>query len=167
MTRTEPRPAPTDQPVSTLGCDPFEEGLLPVVRHLMAGLRGGCSRAPYRAQKIAAERWGEPIGLPAAHYMTNLLAAVLDCRGAGFLVQDPFALDARARVTADEALLLTLIHQMRRDQTPNARETVLHLSGGTMDPHVIRAGLTFAARFPAGSGPARKNTAVPRLQLVG
>ena len=163
-----PLPTPTpDQLVSALGCDTFEEGLLPVLRHLTFGLRDGCPRAPYRAQKIAAERWGEAIGLPVAHYMTALLSALLDCRSDGFQTHDPFALETRDTVTEDEALVLTLIHQMRRDQTPKARETVLQLSAGTMDPHVIRAGLSFAARFPAGNVPAFTRTAPPRLQLVG
>lgn len=40
---------------------------------------------------------------------------------------------------------LTLIHQMRRDQTPKARETVPRLLADTMDPYVIRAGLSFSA----------------------
>ena len=160
-------PSAPDQPVSALGCDPFEEGLLPVARHLICGLRDRCPRAPYRAQKIAAERWGKPIGLPAAHCMTALLSALLDCRSEGLLLQDPFALDTREQVTQDEALLLTLLHQMRRDQTPKARETVLRLSGGTMDPHVIRAGLSFAARFPAGDTQAFHQSAAPRLRLVG
>jgi hypothetical protein len=56
---------------------------------------------------------------------------------------------------------------MRRSQTPKARETVLRLSASTMDPDVIRANLSFAARFPAGHGPAFTRTAPPPLQVMG
>lgn len=158
--------AAADELLSTLGCDSFEEGLLPIVRHLIFGLRGRCPGPLYRAQTIAVERWGEAIGLPVAHYMTALLSALLEVRSDGFQTRDPCPLETRGTATQDEALVLTLIHQMRRDQTPKARETVLRLSAGTMDPDVIRAGLSCAARFPAGNGPALTRTATPRLQVV-
>lgn len=154
------------QPLTSLGLDPFEEGLLFVARHLMAGLQDGCPNAPLRAQKVATERWGEAIGLSAAHYLSNLLTSLIDCRDDDPDFRDPFALELRATVTDDEALLLTALHHMRRDQTPKARETVMLLSGGFMDPHLIRAGLSFAARFPAGTATPRKRTPAPRLQLV-
>ena len=99
--------------------------------------------------------------------MTALLPALLEVRSDGFQTRDPCPLEARGTATQDEALGLTLIHQMRRDQTPKARETVLRHSAGTMDPDVIRADLSFAARCPAGHGPAFTRTAPPRLQMMG
>ncbi|MEO1109921.1 MAG: hypothetical protein AAFX90_18555 [Pseudomonadota bacterium] len=55
---------------------------------------------------------------------------------------------------------------MRRDITPLAREAVEDLTLGQLDPDVIRTGLTFANRFPAGNRPCAKPAPATRLRVV-
>ena len=99
--------------------------------------------------------------------MTALLPALLEVRSDGFQTRDRCPLETRGTATQDETLVLTLIHQMRREETPKARETVLRHSASTIDPDVIRADLSFAARCPTGHGPAFTRSAPPRLQVMG
>lgn len=146
------------------GFDAFETGLLPVMRQFLLSYETPESQAWQRAYMVAAERWGEAIGLPAAHALMKLLRAVLDCRDRQFASIDPFDLRLRGTMTPDEAALLQMLHHMRRDQTPEARVAVADVTGGHMDPHVIRAGLAFAHRFPAGQAAARPEP--PRLRVV-
>lgn len=146
------------------GFDDFEAGLLPVLRQFLLSYETPESQAWQRAYMVAAERWGEAIGLPAAQALMKLLRAVLDSRDGQFSFTDPFDLDLRGTVTLDEAALLRMLHHMRRDQTAGAREAVADVTGGQMDPHVIRAGLAFAHRFSAGRAAARPET--PRLRVV-
>ncbi|MFY0311504.1 hypothetical protein ACFMBG_16560 [Leisingera sp. D0M16] len=144
--------------------DEFETGLLPVLRQFLLSYETPDSQAWQRAYMAAAERWGEAIGLPAAQALMKLLRAVLDSRNGQFSFIDPFDLELRGTVTPDEAALLRMLHHMRRDQTPGARDAVADATGGQMDPHVIRAGLAFAHRFSAGQAAARP--AAPRLRVV-
>ncbi|UWQ63037.1 hypothetical protein K3723_01675 [Leisingera caerulea] len=144
--------------------DEFETGLLPVLRQFLLSYETPDSQAWQRAYIVAAERWGEAIGLPAAHALMKLLRAVLDCRDRQFAFIGPFDLELRGTLTPDEAALLQMLHHMRRDQTPGAREAIAEVTGGHMDPHVIRAGLAFAHRFPAGQAAARPDP--PRLRVV-
>jgi hypothetical protein len=146
------------------GFDEFETGLLPVLRHFLMSYETPDSQAWQRAYMVAAERWGEAIGLPAAQALMKLLRAVMDCRDGQFAYIDPFDLELRGTVTPEEAALLRMLHHMRRDQTPGAREAVADVTGGQMDPHVIRAGLAFAHRFSAGHAAARPEA--PRLRVV-
>ncbi|UWQ25244.1 hypothetical protein K3553_01915 [Leisingera aquaemixtae] len=146
------------------GFDAFETGLLAVLRQFLLSHETPDSQAWQRAYMVAAERWGEAIGLPAAQALMKLLRAVLDCRDGRFTFIDPFDLELRGTVTPDEAALLQMLHHMRRDQTPGAREAVAEVTGGKMDPHVIRAGLAFAHRFSAGQAAARPEA--PRLRVV-
>lgn len=146
------------------GFDGFETGLLPVLRQFLLSYETPDSQAWQRAYMVAAERWGEAIGLPAAQALMKLLRAVLDSRDGQFSFTDPFDLEFRGTVTPDEAALLRMLHHMRRDQTSGAREAVADVTGGQRDPHVIRAGLAFAHRFSAGQAAARPET--PRLRVV-
>lgn len=151
--------------LSALGLDDFEQGLLPVLRQFLLSHDQPQGQAWQQAYLIAVERWGEALGLPAALAAMKLVQAVLECRGEGFCFVDPFDLDHRAEVSRDEAALLRMLHHMRRDETPLAREAVADVTLGQMDPHVIRAGLSLANRFSKGQSPARATP--PRLRVVG
>ncbi|MEX0304226.1 MAG: hypothetical protein AB3N24_17540 [Leisingera sp.] len=144
--------------------DDFETGLLPVLRQLLLSFEAPESRAWQQGYSVAAERWGEAIGLPAAHALMKLVRAVLESREGQFNFIDPFDLECRGGVTADEAALLRMLHYMRRDQTPKARDAVADVTCGFMDPHVILAGLGFASRFSAGQEAGRHEA--PLLRVV-
>lgn len=146
--------------------DPFEEGLLPVLRHFLQCLAQPERQSWQFAYQIAVERWGESQGLPIAHALFKLVQFTLKARRVGFDTIDPLELDDRAFVTRDEQAFLQMLHHMRRDETPRARQAVANVTGCTMDPDVIRAGLSFADRFPAGEIRAKNQTSRPKLQLV-
>ena len=113
------------------------------------------------AFSVAVERWGPDIGLPVAFALSKLVRAVADVR-TDFASGDPFDNDARERVSFDEAIMMRMLHHMRRDQPPDARDAVEVLPRGLMDPHVIRAGVAGAARFGCGA-PVRRR---PDLRVV-
>lgn len=150
--------------LGALGLDEFERGLLPVLRHFLLSYEQPEGQAWQQAYLIAAERWGEALGLPAALAAMKLVRAVLESRDGVFCFVDPFDLENRDTASADEAALLRMIHHMRRDETSLAREAVADVTLGRMDPHVIRAGLSLANRFSKGQSPSR--AAPPRLWVV-
>lgn len=156
----------TPHPMAALGLDDFEQSLLPIARHLWQAQEGRSVDAWPRAFHTASERWGETIGLALAHHLSKLIRAVADCRDC-FAHHDPLSLSERSSLTDDEEQFFWMVHHMRRDQTPEAREAVLRITQGTMDPHVIRAGLSFAARFSCGSQRAENTRANrPTFKLV-
>lgn len=143
-----------DMDVTDLGFDAFESGLLAVARYFFLGFEAPDRQSWQTAFAVAIERWGADIGLPAAHAMSKLVREVFLARP-DFAFHDPFGPDARTRVTGDEVTMMRMLHHMRREETPDARDAVEVLTRGQMDPHVIRAGLSLAARF-GGGVPARK-----------
>ncbi len=154
-------------PLAFCDLDAFEAGLLPVLRHFVLSLTRPESQSWQFAYKIAAERWGDSLGLPVAQSLFKLVQFILKARRVGFDAIDPLALEERDFVTRDEQALLQMLHHMRRDDTPRAREAVANVTGCTMDPDVIRAGLSFADRFPAGSVACRQRGQRPELRVVG
>ncbi|MCG7494161.1 hypothetical protein [Thalassobius sp. Cn5-15] len=156
---------PATRRVDLCGFDAFELGLLPVMRHLLTTFTQPESQAWIRAQTIAVERWGETVGLASCHRMQALLRCLHDCRD-DLSVIDPLDIDQRGRVTVDEETCLWMLHYMRRDNTPKARDAVDRLTHGRMDPHLVREGLKFAARFPAAGVQTAPRIEKPRLTLV-
>ncbi|MFS4580979.1 hypothetical protein [Phaeobacter sp. C3_T13_0] len=133
-----------------LGLDAFEVTLLPQLRHFMTCLLHPESQAWQLAYRSASERWGDTYGLAVAHALFKVVRCLYDIRGDLYQVHDALNLETRASVTADESAFLRMLHHMRRDETPAARDAVADLTGGWMEPHVIRAALAFAHRFPVG-----------------
>lgn len=154
-------------PLSFCGLDDFEEGLLPILRHFMMALTDPDCQAWQYAFRIATERWGETLGLAVAHALFRLVQHTFKARRQPFECIDPMTIDRRAFVTRDEQAFLQMLHHMRRDETPRAREAVANVTGCTMDPDVIRSGLSFADRFPAGLRERRKVGQKPNLRVVG
>ena len=89
---------------------------------------------------------------------------VLALRQGDFAFNDPLDLDTRDLLTADEAQFIAMLHHMRRDETGKARDAVDALTRGQMDPDLIRAGLSFADRFPSGARHRLRGT--PDLRVV-
>ncbi|WP_261399813.1 hypothetical protein [Leisingera daeponensis] len=161
-----PQPAGTAEPFAALGLDDFEAGLLPLLRHFLAGLRRPGGQGWQHAFHTAAERWGETYGLAVAYALFKIIRALEDVRPERLNSHDALCLETRECLTADEQALLQMIHYMRRDQTPAARQAVADAALGRMDPQVIRAGLAFARRFPC-SGAETAPRAGPVLRTVG
>ncbi|WP_405117391.1 hypothetical protein L0Z64_03980 [Phaeobacter sp. BS23] len=165
--------SPGEAALADLGLDAFEAALLPQLRHFNTCLQTPQSQAWQLAYRSASERWGDIFGLAVAHALFKVVRCLYDLRGHHYVGHDALTLETRTVVTADEAAFLRMIHHMRRDDTPAARDAVADLTGGWMDPHVIRAALSFADRFPAGKAhPAeipQANAKVdqpPRLRVV-
>ncbi len=153
--------------INQLQCDDFERAVLPVARHLALSLNQPEHHNWHRAFVIAVEQWDEPVGLSVAYHLQKLVRALWHCRTEGPTFQDPLCIDDKYTVTRDERLLIGMIHNMRRDRTPEARECVYQITEGRMDPVVIRAGLQFAARFSCGRGGViRRTAAAPVLRVV-
>ena len=150
----------------TIGCDEFEYGLLPVLRHIVLGLSESDPRGWARGQDIAVERWGEAIGLPVAHLLNRVVLALFECRDGGPEMIDPLCIDTREQMTDDEMQIMSMLHHMRRDKASGARSAVAFVTRGRMDPDLIRAGLGFAHRFPAGVKPASRKLGKPKLSIV-
>jgi hypothetical protein len=75
-----------------------------------------------------------------------VLDALAGARRETFRTMDPLSLTCRALATPDEAALMRLLAAMRRDLTAAARIEVGRLAQGRMEPDLIVAALTFAAR---------------------
>ncbi|WP_247744784.1 hypothetical protein [Shimia sp. R11_0] len=152
----------------TVGCDTFEMGLLPVLRHLVLGMLEGEAKACARAFDIAIERYGEAIGLPVAHGLQKMAVSWLTCRQSesGPEMRDPLCLEAKKTVTEDEIQIISMVHHMRRDNASAARSAVACVTHGRMDPEFIRAGLSFAHRFPAGVRRNARPAGRPKLSVV-
>ena len=147
--------------------DAFEMGLLPVIRHMLTTYRSPETQAWVRAQTVAVERWGETVGLALCQRMQGVIRMLWECRKSDLSFMDPLDLDQRALLSDDEEALMDMLHHMRRDQTPKARDAVERLTGGMMDPHLIREGLKLAARFPAVGEATPSRHSGTRLSVVG
>lgn len=153
-------------PLAHCGFDAFETGLLAVLRHFLASFAYPEGHGWQLAYGTAAERWGDNIGLPAAHELLGIVRAVLSARPEGLWFQDPLCVNTRDSATADERAFLGMLHHMRRDATPRARTAVEALTEGRMDPDVIRTGLCFARRFPAATMARPAPADRPHLRVV-
>ncbi|MBE1283364.1 MAG: hypothetical protein GJ676_08620 [Rhodobacteraceae bacterium] len=152
--------------LNDLDIDEFESGLLAVARHFLSGVEDPGSHGWQRAFAVSVERWGEGRGLSIAFQLHKILLATEQCRATGMAFHDPLCLERRQRATEDEQALLEMLHYMRRDNTDAARDAVDRLTKGWRDPHVIRAGLAFAARFPSGQGRPQRAAGRPLLKVV-
>ncbi|MFY0659291.1 MAG: hypothetical protein JXR15_02275 [Shimia sp.] len=152
--------------LETVGCDDFEIGLLPVLRHLCVSGQSADPKSWAHAFDIAAERYGEAIGLPAAHGLHKVVLALFACREGGPDIKDPLCPEAKRDITDDEVQFLSMVHHMRRDNSAAARSAVAFVTRGRMDPVLIRNGLTFANRFPSGLGRRARVVGRPKLSVV-
>lgn len=92
------------------------------------------------AYVVAAERWGEQIGLSVAYLLTKVVRAVRSCRPNGLSVQDPLCREEKNFATKDEVALISMLHHMRRDETSDARNSVQILAFDRNDQAIIHAG---------------------------
>ncbi|MEM6385489.1 MAG: hypothetical protein AAF718_04545 [Pseudomonadota bacterium] len=159
---------PTDElhPIDGLGLDEFERGILKVLRQFLVAHQAPETQAWHRGFLIAVERWGEPLGLAAAHASSKFLKALLRGRGDLLTFNDPLSTLARDFATDHEALMMIALHALRRDQTSTARDAISELTNGRLDPEAVHAGLAFASRFSAGCDSQERPPGTPALRLV-
>ncbi|MEP3329759.1 hypothetical protein [Sedimentitalea sp.] len=168
MTNSSITTQPNLYHIAQLRCDSFERTVLPVARHLFQSFAQPEQQGWFRAFAIAVEHWDEPVGLSIAYHLQKLMRALVHCRPQGLDFQDPLCIDGKNAVTEDELLLVGMLHNMRRDQTAEARKCVYQITDGRMDPDVIRTGLEFARRFSCGMGDGKKRmVSKPSLRIVG
>ncbi|MEM6387132.1 MAG: hypothetical protein AAF718_12940 [Pseudomonadota bacterium] len=154
------------QAIQQLALDTFEREALGIARQFLKAHAHPETQAWHHGFLMAVECWGEPVGLAAAHGISKYVNAVLRFRSNGLSFQDPLDAHAGDYATEDEALMISVLHYMRRDKTHHAREAVAALTLGQMDPDIIRAGLSFAGRFSAGAPMQRAPNARPELRVV-
>jgi hypothetical protein len=142
-------PAADAVPVSTLGLDPFETGLLAVLRHFLTAFARPETHGWLTAFRLASERWGEVEGPKVAMGLLSVLQAMRGARRGDFDFANPLCVTCREQATMTEAAFLQMLQAMRRDRADLARDAVLILTEGTMHPSMIQAALAFAARHPA------------------
>ncbi|MEO1109369.1 MAG: hypothetical protein AAFX90_15755 [Pseudomonadota bacterium] len=136
------------RPLVQFEFDDFERGLLPVMRHFIQSFAEPDTQSWQFAYSTAIERWGVDQGLTLAHLVYKIIKATLYSRPYGLAFNDPLCVESRNHFTSDELALMRMLHHMRRDETPAARDAAGLLSGGYPDAHVVQAGLTLANRFP-------------------
>lgn len=147
--------------------DDFELGLLAVLRHFSKSYEVPEQQAWQHAYMIAAERWGERIGLSTAYALIKVIQAVSRCRPNGLCVQDPLCPNAKISVTSDEDAFIAMLHHMRRDETQHARMSIQSLAFGRNDPAIIHAALSFAHRFSLGKRKSTNAASKHMLYVVG
>jgi hypothetical protein len=146
--------------------DGFERGLLPVMRHFILSLTQPETQAWQHAFSVATERWGRDQGLVLAHLVFKIIKATLHTRPLGLAFNDPLCVETRSELTCDERALLRMLHHMRRDETPAARDALNELTGGYPDAHLIQAGLTLASQFPTNGVRPGQTARRPTLRVV-
>ena len=154
--------------LATRDYDSFELGLLALTRHFLTSFQTPQSQAWQRAYTVAAERWGPDTGLWIAHQMLKILRTASDARPGPIEFHNPLCPEERARLTADEAALIDMLHHMRRDDAGRARIAMDHLTAGYRDPYLVQSSLALAQRHPSGAKrPARQPECAPALRVVG
>ncbi|MGA0539529.1 hypothetical protein [Neotabrizicola sp. VNH66] len=149
------RPSEDACPLEMLDLDPFETGLLSVLRHLLTAFSRPETQAWQTGFSIATERWGIARGPQIAQCLLSVVQALRQARQSDFRFANPLCPDCRTWATGEEAAFCRMLQAMRRDRPDLARPAVMDLAEGVMDPVLIQAGLAFAARFPAEGGDLR------------
>lgn len=150
--------------LSGLGFSDDEQGYLALARHFLTTFTDPASQAWAHAFTIAEERFG-PQGGAIALGLQAVIAQLLKLRPLAFRFHDPLCPQARGFVTSEEHSLILLLRAMTRDVTAEARRHVVVLTGGRMDPVLIRMALALAKVLPRAGGPVRIN-AHAGLRLV-
>ena len=139
-------------PLETLGFSDDEQGFLALARHFLTTFEHPETQAWAFAFTIAHERFGEQGG-KIALTLQEVIRILLKVRPIGFRYSDPLDPKSRSLVTPEEHSLILLLRAMRADITAEARRQVVLLTGGRMDPALIRAGLALAKALPRAKAP--------------
>lgn len=153
-------------PLSEMPFDEFERGCLIILRYFFDTYRSPKRQLWRNGYAVAAERWGEAIGLRAAHGLQKVAHSIKRCCRDDFDFLPPLDVSSKEIITLDEEAAVEMIHLMRRGQTALARNAVDDLTRGRMDPDIIRDALAFAASFPVGSSTKPNRRDGPRLHVV-
>lgn len=139
-------------PLASLAPDATEVGVLSIARHFLTSLADPGTQAWQHAFAIATERWGATEGPRLAMALFAVLQPLLRARPVPFRHCDPLCPEQRNFVTPEEAALIRMIRAMTCDLTHEARQHLAAVTGGRMDPGLIRAGLALARLLPRPTG---------------
>lgn len=140
--------------LSSLDFSDDEQGYLALARHFLTTFADPASQAWVPAFTIAQERFG-PQGGAIALGLQGLISQLLKLRPLPFRFHDPLSMDVRGFVTPEEHSLILLLRAMTLDVTAEARRHVVVLTGGRLDPSLIRTGLALAKALPRASASVR------------
>lgn len=138
-------------PLNIIGCDAFEQALLPLVRGLVETCRNPEQCSWDFAYSAAAARWGVRTGLPLAYGLAHISDALLRIKGDRLQTLDMADMARAAEVTRDERLLLLLLHQLRRNHVEAGHDFLLDLTEGEMDEELMALALDFGRRHSCGT----------------
>lgn len=155
-------------PLHVIGCDAFEQALLPLLRELMETCRNPEGRSWNVVYSAAASRWGARTGLPLAYGLARISEALLRVKGDRLQVLEGSDTAHAAEVTRDERLLLLLLHQLRRNHVEAGQDFLLDLTEGEMDRPLMTLALEFARRHSCGAPREVRHdgAAGPHLRVV-
>ncbi|WP_460275738.1 hypothetical protein [Celeribacter sp. ULVN23_4] len=154
LQNTMPRPDPASSalmPLGLIGCDAFEQALLPLMREVMETCRDPDHHTWNRAYHVAAERWGTRTGLPLAYGLAQIVQALTRVRGTQLEICDTADRVRADVVTRDERLLLLLLHQLRRNHIAAGQDFLLDLTDGEFDAELMELALAFGRRHSCGA----------------
>lgn len=138
-------------PLDVIGCDAFEQALLPLLRGLVETCRNPGRGSWNFAYRAAAARWGVRTGLPLAYGLAHISDALLRVKGDRLQTLDIADTAHAAEVTRDERLLLLLLHQLRRNHVEAGNDFLLDLTEGEMDEELMALALDFGRRHSCGA----------------
>lgn len=138
-------------PLHGIGCDPFEQALLPLLREVMKTCRDPERHTWNGAYGTAAAIWGARTGLPLAYGLARIAQALLRVKGARLHVLDGSGPEQVRAVTDDERRLLLLLHQLRRNHIAAGHDFLLELTEGESDDELMALALDFARRHSCGA----------------
>ncbi len=153
-------PPANTMPVSEIGFDAFEIGLLAVLRHFCTCFCAPQSQAWLNAYDIATERWGISEGPKAAQSLLAVAEAMRRSRQTMFVFSSPRCLIGRENMTPNERQFMQVIHSARRGNLGVARTAAMMLCEGGDTQAFIQAALAMAGLFPATDGRGAKRDVI-------
>lgn len=135
--------------LSKIGCDAFERALLPIIRQLTSSCRSPNMGNWLPIYGHAEKLWGVRTGLPLVYGLSKIVVSLLRIKGDAFRILPPSD-DTSNEVTADEQLLLLLIHHLRRGHVNAGCDLLLDLVDGEMDEELMEQAREFAQRHSCG-----------------
>lgn len=128
--------------------DAHETGLLAVLRHLLRSHAQPESQGWEIALQIALERWGAASAGRILLAANAFVRALRKARAGDLLHSDPLDPVARGHLGPEERRMMRMLQAMRRDLAPAARAEMALLTGGRIEPALVRTGIALARCLP-------------------
>ena len=161
-------PAPDLIPLQEIGCDPFEQALLPLFRDLAITVFQPEQQSWLPVYVNAQDIWGPHRGLPLVDGLAKILMAILRVTDNDIAIRHGANDRPNGFVTSDEQQVLLMIHHLRRQHPQAASDIMLELTQGVMDHELFAAVETFGQNYSCGAPQARLHDQgqKPALRIV-